>query len=289
MSLSDAVQCCWRLDSNRLRPGADYKINVQQGKKPFWKEDKAPDPLFEYVSDAVWKSRPTYRALQHLLDHYHAETGRAEHMNDRWRSDMDAFVDAITETAVMQFCHRYCVVHRGGQNVPNDTAGFQKLLKTVWLELYNRTKGGPKDSSGFEHVFCGEVRDGKISGFHNWVRFYLEERKGTSVLDYRGYIKPKSHGDAPSDSDDHVLTLQFVHNGATKELGTMFIGTSPEFEIAAYTICFLCGASNSGTNGSNLIRLNTGTDVFELEIVCHKIHGNRVGSCYPYVKSHHEA
>jgi poly(U)-specific endoribonuclease len=284
MSLSDAVQTCWRLDANRLRPGVDYRINVQQGKKPFWKEDKAPDPLFEHVSDNVWKTRPTYRTLQKLLEHYHAETGRAEHMTDEWRSDIDAFLSAITQTSVMQFCHRYCVLH-GGQNVPNDMAGFARLLRTMWLEMYNRTKGGPKDSSGFEHVFCGEVRDGKISGFHNWVRFYLEERKGTSVLDYRGYIKPKNHGDAPSNSDDHVLTLQFVHRGATKELGTIFIGTSPEFEIAIYTMCFLCG---NASKGNNLIRLNTGTDVFELEIVCHKIHGNRVGSCYPYVKSHHE-
>jgi poly(U)-specific endoribonuclease len=285
MSLSDAVQSCWKLDSNRLQPGDDYKINVQQGKKPFWKEDKAPDPLFEHVSDTVWKSRPTYRTLQKLLEHYHAETGRAEVMNDQWRSDIDAFLNAITQTAVMQFCHRYCVIH-GGQNVPNDMPGFSRLLRTMWLDLYNRTKGGPKDSSGFEHVFCGEVRDGKISGFHNWVRFYLEEQKGTNILDYRGYIKPKNVGDAQSNSDDHVLTLQFVHRGATKELGTMFIGTSPEFEIAIYTICFLCGTAN---NGNNLVRLNTGTDVFELEIVCHKIHGNCVGSCYPYVKSHHEA
>lgn len=283
MSLSDAVQCCWKLDSNRLRPGVDYRINVQQGKKPFWKEDKAPDPLFEHVADSVWTTRPTYRTLRSLLGHYHPETGRAERMDDRWRADIDAFLDAIIKTSVVQFCHRYCVVH-GGQNVPRDMPGFARLLQTMWLDLYNRTKGGPKDSSGFEHVFCGEVRDGKISGFHNWVRFYLEERKGVSVLDYRGYIKPKNQGDAPSNSDDHVLTVQFVHRGAAKELGTMFIGTSPEFELAAYTICFLCGANGS----NNLIRLNTGTDVFELEIVCHRIHGNRVGSCYPYVKSHHD-
>jgi poly(U)-specific endoribonuclease len=172
---------------------------------------------------------------------------------------------------------------RDGQNVPDSSDGFLRLLYTTWLELYNRTRGGPKDSSGFEHVFCGEVREGKISGFHSWIRFYLEERKGVSVLDYRGYIKPKTPGNADTDSDDRVLTVQFVHRGATKEMGTMFVGTSPEFEIAVYTLCFLCGSEN------NPIRLNTGTDVFDLEIVCHRIHGNRVGSCYPYVKSHYEA
>jgi poly(U)-specific endoribonuclease len=204
-------------------------------------------------------------------------------MNPKWKADMDAFLGAVTATSVMKFCHRYCALHGGGQNVPDTPEGFSRLLHKTWLEMYNRTKGGPKDSSGFEHVFCGEVRDGKISGFHSWIRFYLEERRGASVLDYRGYIKPKNPGGAATDSDDRVLTVQFVHRGAAKDMGTMFVGTSPEFELAAYTLCFLCGSEN------NPIRLDTGTDVFDLEVVCHRIHGNRVGSCYPYVKSHYEA
>ena len=43
------------------------------------------------------------------------------------------------------------------------------------------------DSSGFEHVFVGEEKDGVIVGLHNWIQIYLEEKKGN--LNYMGYIK----------------------------------------------------------------------------------------------------
>ena len=286
MSLSDAVQLLWKLDSNRLQPGVDYKINVQQGKKPWWKEDKAPDPLFTYVSDSVWK-RPTYQSFRKLLDHYHnAETGQAESMTPAWKRDIDTFLSHILQTPVLQFCHRYCQLHnRQGENlvVPPDVPGLSQLLVRLWFELYRRHRGGPLDSSGFEHVFVGEIRDNQVSGFHNWIRFALEERRGTSVLDYRGYIKPKSVSDADVDGNDHLLTIQFVWKHVTKEMATLFVGVSPEFELALYTLCFVCGGDK------NVIRLHTGTDVFDVEIVCHRMHGNRIGTVYPYVQSHHEA
>jgi hypothetical protein len=58
MSLSDAVQHLWNLDDNRLTPNADYTLNMQKGKKPYWKEDSAADPLFTSVDKRVRK-RPT--------------------------------------------------------------------------------------------------------------------------------------------------------------------------------------------------------------------------------------
>jgi hypothetical protein len=31
--------------------------------------------------------------------------------------------------------------------------------------------------AGFEHVFVGEESRGKITGLHNWIQYYLEEKK----------------------------------------------------------------------------------------------------------------
>jgi poly(U)-specific endoribonuclease len=278
MTLAQAVQHVWDVDKNRLRPDVDYKINVQKGKKPWWKEDKAPDPLFTNVDRTIWQ-RPTYAAFVALLDNYTAQTGQAENVTDKERAEMQHFLETVLETAPMQFCHEYCHAI-APQRIPADKKAFQQLLHKIWFELYRRERGGPLDSSGFEHVFVGEIRDGVISGFHNWIRFYLEEKKGT--LDYRGYIKPKSETEAHADGNDHVLTLQFIWNGVEKQIGTTFIGVSPEFELAIYTICFLVGAEN------NPVQLRTGTDIFNMNIKVHKMHGDKIGTSYPFVNSHYE-
>jgi poly(U)-specific endoribonuclease len=200
-------------------------------------------------------------------------------VTDKERAEMQRFLEAVMETAPMQFCHEYCHAI-APQRVPSDQKAFQQLLFKMWFELYRRERGGPLDSSGFEHVFVGEIRDGVISGFHNWIRFYLEEKKGT--LNYRGYIKPKSETEAHADGNDHLLTLQFIWKGVEKEIGTSFIGVSPEFELAIYSICFLIGAED------NPVQLRTETDVFNMNIKIHKMHGDKIGTAYPFVNSHYE-
>jgi len=259
MGLEAAVQHLWNLDANRLDPHEDYVINVQSGKKPYWKEDAAEDPLFTSVDRNVWK-RPTYRAFHALLDNYSAEVGVEETVSNTERREISDFLNAILQTAPMQFCHQYCHA-KDPDNIPSDLSGFKALLHKVWFEMYRRSRGGRLDSSGFEHVFIGEARDGDVTGFHNWIQFYLEEQRGK--LDYRGYLKPKSKGDAHHNSNDHLLTLQFNWAGVEKFAGTFFVGVSPEFEMALYSMCFLIGEEE------NEVELDTGDDVFGLRYVVH--------------------
>jgi len=278
VSLSEAAQELWNLDVNRLTPNADYKISVQGGKKPYWKEDSAEDPLFTFVDEKALR-RPTYKAFIALLDNYQAGTGTAEQVSSSERTENWVFLNAVMETAPMQFCHRY-LHKKNPSKIPGDAKGFKELLYGIWFELYRRERGGPRDSSGFEHVFVGEVKNGKISGFHNWIRFYKEEMSG--ALDYRGYIKPRSRSDASTNSNDSVLTLQFAWKGVEKSVGTSFIGVSPEFELAIYSMCFLLGEEN------NEVTLNTGTDEFVLNIKCYTYDRNKIGSSFPEATAHYD-
>ncbi len=278
VNLSDAIQQMWNLDLNRLSPNVDYKLNVQEGKKPSLKDDTAEDPLFTYVDTNALK-RPTYALFIALLDNYKASTGNVENVCDSEREEIGNFLKAIMQSAPMQFCHKYLLA-KGAEDVPRDPSDFIKLLHKIWFELYNRKRGDEKDSSGFEHVFVGEMKDDSVSGFHNWIQFYLEEKKG--ALDYRGYIKPRDYSEAESNSDDHVLTLQFRWNGIEKFVGTSFIGVSPEFEFAVYTTCFLLG------DEENDIVLKTNTDEFHLKIRCYKMARDKIGTAFPEATAHYD-
>lgn len=59
----------------------------------------------------------------------------------------------------------------------------------MWFRTYTREVRD--DSSGFEHVFVGEARNGEIMGLHNWIQFSDQEQK--RKLDYKGYIFPRVH------------------------------------------------------------------------------------------------
>ena len=276
VNLSDAIQEMWNLDVNRLTPNADYKIDVQDGKKPYWKEDNAPDPLFTFVDKNALR-RPTYKAFMALLNNYKSGTGASESVSSHERNENWTFLKAIMQTAPMQFCHKY-LHSKKPDEIPADPSDFSKLLYKIWFDLYRRETS--RDSSGFEHVFVGEVKDGKVSGMHSWIQFYLEEQKGN--LDYRGYIKPRSRSEALANSDDHVLTLQFHWGGVEKFVGTSFIGVSPEFEMAVYTTCFLLGEEE------NNVSLNTGTDEFELKIRCYTMARDKIGTAFPEATAHYD-
>lgn len=75
------------------------------------------------------------------------------------------------------------------QLADSDTTAFKQQLYQMWFRPYTREVRD--DSSGFEHVFVGEARDGKILGLHNWIQFSDQEQKGR--LNYKGYIYPRVH------------------------------------------------------------------------------------------------
>ena len=234
--ISKAVEHLWSLDINRLTPGTDYALNLQHGKSFHQEGDFASEPLFQFVNEGVLNDRPTFSTFMALFDNYIAEAGQTEVVTNEERAENKAFLHAIMETPVMKYVHHYLLA--SGKTHAQDSDAFILVLNQLWFELYTRTHGGKLDSSGFEHVFIGEIKDGQVTGMHNWIRIYLEEKQKT--LDYRGFIKPRYRGIPTTSPDDHsqLLSMQFSWNGVLKKVGTSMIGVSPEFEVALYTLIF---------------------------------------------------
>ena len=115
---------------------------------------------------------------------------------------------------------------------------FLKEIKRLWFDLYSRH--GRNDSSGFEHVFVGEVSDNEVIGFHNWIQLYNEEKM--NKFNYKGFIKPPrknrdSNVNIPT-SKAQLINIGFEWMGKQKKISSSFIGVSPEFEMALYTLIF---------------------------------------------------
>uniref|UniRef100_A0A3Q2QFF0 Uridylate-specific endoribonuclease n=1 Tax=Fundulus heteroclitus TaxID=8078 RepID=A0A3Q2QFF0_FUNHE len=255
--LSNLFNELWRLDANRMTPGVDYTVSVQV------RIQRSLQLAHLVLCFAL-------ADFMKLLDNYERSTGITERVTPEELTEISLFLDAVLETQVMKRAHQY-LVSKGKSS--SDSRQFKSQLNLIWFHLYHRQRNTGPDSCGFEHVFVGETKSGtEIIGFHNWVQFYLQEKN--SHLDYKGY-KARDH-DLP-DQDDHVLNLQFSWHGVVKPVGSAFIGTSPEFEMALFTVLFLINTERSTTALVNI-------DQCQMELVVIR-QGRCLGTAYPKLLS----
>ncbi|CAH8481802.1 unnamed protein product [Schistosoma intercalatum] len=99
-------------------------------------------------------------------------------------------------------------------------------------------------------------------GLHNWIQFYLKEKK--KEINYYGWKKSTLH--------EHLITIEYLdENQYRKPMGSVFVGSSPEFDIAIYTVTFLLGARHYTT-----VKI----DGCEIVIVCEKLTPTEMSTCY---------
>lgn len=273
--LSNLFNELWTLDVNRMTPGIDYTLSVQ-GRAGYVTQgthnvhDHASQPLFSNVNEEKLRNITTVSSFLTLLDNYERSTGTIERVTTDELTEISVFLDAVLQTEVMKRTHRYLV---SKQKSSANLRLFKNQLNLIWFHLYRRQRNSGLDSSGFEHVFVGETKSGsEIIGFHNWIQFYLQEKN--NLLDYKGY-KAGRH-DIP-DHDDHVLNLQFSWHSLVKPVGSAFIGTSPEFEMAIFTVVFLMNTDRTTTVLVNI-------DQCQMELVVIR-HGRCLGTAYPKLLS----
>ncbi|XP_043938395.1 poly(U)-specific endoribonuclease [Protopterus annectens] len=217
VDVNKATSSLLSINKQTLIPNSDTGLEV----------DRATSLLFAYVNEATLFSRPTFKAFITLLDNYDRMTGVTESFTSAQIAEQDAFLQEIMSTSVMKELFKF-LQSKAWYSTETE---FSTDLKKMWFGLYSRASG-KLDSSGFEHIFVGEIKSKKVSGFHNWVQFYLNEKKG--LLNYYSH-----NYDGPWESYPDVLAMQFNWNNYYKSVGSAFIGSSPEFDFAIYTLCFI--------------------------------------------------
>ncbi|XP_070556985.1 uridylate-specific endoribonuclease-like [Ptychodera flava] len=186
-------------------------------------EDVSPDNLFKFFNESLFDI-PSYKYMRDIFDNYIRYTGTPEDVTQEELDEVKIFLDEVMESYVMKKAHEYLV--EKGLVDPDYYVAFRQDLETIWFEMYTRSSG-PIDSSGFEHVFIGEIKNNAVSGFHGWLMFYLEEKAG--LVNYHGFTSMK---------EPDTLGLQFHWDGYNKKISSIFTNRSPEFELAIFTVCF---------------------------------------------------
>ncbi|KAK5968711.1 G protein-coupled receptor [Trichostrongylus colubriformis] len=186
--------------------------------------DNAKQPLFTSVDNQAI-SGATYKAYNNLISFYNQpDVDIPEVVTTDWESTIDTFLDAVMSTAVMQSTQQFLTK----QGTISDGVSFKALLHSLWFTQYARNAA--VGSSGFESVFSGEIEGGDVIRFNNWFRFY--EQETTGQVNYHGWFTKEA---------GVLLSLQFSWREWKAMQTAMLLNTSPEFEMAVYTICALNG------------------------------------------------
>ncbi|XP_076456414.1 uridylate-specific endoribonuclease A-like [Babylonia areolata] len=236
-SFSDITEDLWKNDVNRL-DASMYAINFQHHVNTSTHSDFSPAPFFSMVDTVAVSSRPTFQTFLALQDNYQPVAGRTDHLTSHQLTEVDNFLDAVLGTTVFHVLLEYLQC----QNLVSSESDLRDQLKKLWFTPYPRHPGGASDSSGFEHVMVGEYKNSNtVNGLHSWLAFYTKEK--AHQINYYGYVWRKS---------PDLVGLNYVWNGHHKALGAFFVGTSPEFDLALYTLCTLTRQGNVRLGGHRI-------------------------------------
>lgn len=269
--MKDIYQQIWNCDRHKflvsprddngewLDPGADILLDEQVaafGRRDFLKDtashiDLARKPLFHRVNDHKLENISTYASLIRLLDNYRFDNQRGEIVTRLDKTEIEEFIAQILPTEPIKIAREYI---QQQLNIRCDR--FAENLKSIWFDLYTNYFGevSVKGASGFEHVFVGEGKydyddlpdriSGGISGYHSWIKFYLDEKQ--QRVNYLGH-NYDLQGNIGVENP-YIVTLQMLWQECDhrlnltvelfKKKGCFFIGTSPECEIAMGTVAY---------------------------------------------------
>lgn len=242
----------------------NIQVNLQGRTRSIDSADEAPNPLLSVDSKAL--ESPTIVKMRLLFNNYEHDTHVNEHVTPNERKEENDFLDAVMATPVMRQAMLF--LQQKGVVSP-DPKTHRDLVKELWFTQYSRGQG-KIGSSGFEHVFVHEVKDGTIIGFHNWVYIGDEEKDGR--FDYKGYMKEQDIG-----TKGKIVKIRFSHQGLNKPVNTVFVGTSPELELALYTVCFQLRPDRT-------CPVSLGNSKFGIVTYSWRYRGkNLIGSAYPEI------
>lgn len=282
-------------DGNWVDSSADILLDHQVKAAGDKWTDLAIHPLFHKVDDSRL-SKPTYQAMIKLFDNYLVNYRDPEDFTPEEEGEIGDFLDLLLDTQPMQLAYEYITE---GLGKPMSKDKFKQELRIIWFEPYTNYFGEDvvKYCSGFEHVFVGEGKFnlrggpgwGEISGYHNWVKFYLDESKGRVNFLGTQYKLPG----VSEVLNPHVVTLQMTWTlddmagnpiaQVFKQRGGFFVGISPECDMALGTVAYYESVQKLTVDERRAVTIQEGNYnlVIYRETTADNQRGKHIRSFYP--------
>lgn len=274
--------------------------------------DKAPNPLFFSVDQTILKAE-TYQRFIKLLNNYLINPLKKEDAlgtNEQEDNEMNRFLDSVMDTQVAKRALVFLNAQLDKHSIEKvyafikkpvkstlENDDFKLFIKLVWFDIYtNYFNGNPAPNcSGFEHVFVGEgkVNSNGIGGYHNWIKFYLDE-VGKRV-DFGGY-NYDGNFQKEGTENPYVATIQMtwflkdmygnIIERKFKDKGGFFVGISPECQIVMGAVLLLENIAGFFTETNRPVEINGELYDFVLyrQSIKKNNDGMRIRSFYPIYK-----
>ncbi|KAL7667985.1 hypothetical protein ACOME3_008706 [Neoechinorhynchus agilis] len=232
---SEFVRTLWKLDRHRPRAYWDYAIDLQAARKTW--HDIPPPTLFAFVNEDLLLKVTSYRRIMRLIMMYENDgllnKSESSRIGKEWQAAELKFIQSCYATPLMQKLHQYLVTKN---KVSSSRHDFIHMLYKLWFTPTNYSQDQRKvRATLFERLFVGKTKQGVHTDFHFWLQYYLFELEG--IINFH---KIKDDG-SRYQSTHNLISVDFKWADpslrSVKHTGSIFIGTSPEFEMALYTLC----------------------------------------------------
>ena len=163
------------------------------------------------------EKQTTYLLCERLFNNYVLDQTKPDPESSEEPAEIDTFLDVAMASEVMELARLYAEEQTG----ESFSAGrWYALMRELWFGRFD--SGGGEDLSGFEHVFVGEQKGGKLGGYHFWYKYYIDDSHD---------LKPTGDFD-PFGEQDHIQFNGLEYRGANAAEGRLV----PEVITLSHTL-----------------------------------------------------
>lgn len=185
--------------------------------------------------------KETYTLCKLLLDNYRLDKTKNEHISFAEEQEVHEFLEAIVDTKPMKVVRRY-LAQKSGQTYSSNR--WYNILKQIYFTPFSMS--GSSSLTGFEHIVVGEQKQGAVSGYHFWYKYYLDDSSSYLMSDDIDYLGTRSDKDDLVVPETSTITFKWdaydhdksVNRPLYKAAGGFFNGCSIEGLLAIGTLRF---------------------------------------------------